>query len=445
MVSNTVNQQAGPYSSLGIDQLRIGVKLQAPIYDAESEKNLLLLASGKTITAGTIENLKKRGIRSVRVHERDLHNLRLAPGETQSSSQSALQENRIKRLQMASALSSAQKQASQETQRSFLSPWQIKTESFFHEVGPSPNSRYSSSLKHQYQEQFSVLTKATSDIYQQLLITKRISMPQVYDITNTAFSQMMQDMDLFVLEGISPIADGNYCRHDLQMSSLAMAIGTQLGLNRHNLIQLSIGCLLHDTGMRKISPTSLWSETSLSPIKNLELKKHPIITFDLLNKVHEVPTASKLIAYQIHERCDGSGYPRGQKSNQIHPLSKIAAVANEFIELVSSRPDREGLLPYEAAEKMVFDAFEGLFDPNAVRALLQSISLYPLGSIVELNNGQRGIVVRTNRSQYDKPIVELLGDDDSSELTNLMDYESLHVVRAVSLDEIQTPVYAVST
>lgn len=442
MVAKSVKKKDSPYSALGIDRLRTGVKLQAPIFDADSEKNLLLLASGKTITKGTIENLKKRGIRSVRVHERDLHNLTLAPGESQNPGSDSLQESRLKRLQLASAYAAAQKQAASQTQRTD-SPWQIQTSSFLHEIKPIPVSGHSLRMKNKYRKQFAVQTKITNDIYTQLLITKRISMPLIYDITNIAFSQMAQDMDLFVLEGITPIDNGNFCRHDLQMSSLAMAIGTQLGLSRHNLIQLSIGCLLHDTGMNKINCKVLMSEAPLSPIESLELKKHPIITFDLLSKVHEIPTISKLIAYQIHERCDGSGYPRGQKSNQIHPLAKIAAVADEFIELVSSRPNKEGLLPYQAAESLVYDASQDLFDRNAVRALLQSMSLYPLGSIVELNNGQRAIVVRTNRTHYDNPIVEILDEDGIPQLTNLLDYDDIHVVRAVSREELNSPVFAI--
>ncbi|WP_299466153.1 HD domain-containing phosphohydrolase [uncultured Gimesia sp.] len=419
----------------------MGVKLQAPIYDGDSEKNILLLASGKTITKGTIENLKRRGIRSVRVHERDLINLTLAPGESQNSQTNSAVENRRRKNQLQSAYAASQKQEADSKRTD--SPWQIQTSSFLHEIRPVQATSYSPAMKNQYREQFAVLTKITDDIYRQLLVTRRISMPQIYDITNISFSQMAQDMDLFVLEGITPIDDGNYCRHGLQMSSLAMAIGTQLGLSREKLIHLAIGCLLHDTGMNRIDSKALWSNEPLNPIQYVELKKHPIITFDLLSKVHEIPTISKIIAYQIHERCDGSGYPRGQKSNQIHPLSKIAAVADKFIDLVSTRPNKTGLLPYQAAEKLVYGAAQGKYDRNAVRALLQSISLYPVGSLVELNNGQLAIVIRTNRIHYDNPIVEVLEQNGMNHLTNLSDYEDVHVVRAVSKEELQAPSFAI--
>jgi len=441
MVAQSVKSKPSEYTSLNIDRLRMGVKLQAPIYDGDTEKNLLLLASGKTITKGTIENLKRRGIRSVRVHQRDLLNLTLAPGESQGAQSNSIEENRRRKIELESAYSASQKQGVS-LQRT-NSPWQIQTCSFLHEIRPVQATPYSLEMKNQYREQFAVLTKITDDLYKQLLVSRRISMPQIYDITNISFSQMAQDMDLFVLEGIAPINNVNFCRHGLQMSSLAMAIGTQLGLNRENLIYLSIGCLLHDTGMNRINSKALWSDKPLNPIQNVELKKHPIITYDLLNKINEIPMISKIVAYQIHERCDGSGYPRSQRSNQIHPLSKIAAVANEFLDLVSTRPNKMGLLPYQAAEKLVYGASQGKYDSNTVRALLQAISLYPLGSLVELNNGQLAIVIRTNRTHYDNPIVEILDEDGVNQLTNLLDYDDVHVVRAVSKEEVQAPLFAI--
>lgn len=435
MVAQSVKNKASQYTSLDIDRLRMGVKLQAPIFDADSENNILLLASGKTITKGTIENLKKRGIRSVRVHERDLQNLMLPPGESQNSEPKSNQNKRRQKIRLQSVQAASQKQE-MDTQRTD-SPWHIQTSSFLHEIKPVQNSSYSTEMKNQYREQFTALTKITGSVYKQLLSTKQISMRQIYDITNISFVQMAEDMDLFVLEGMTPIDVGNFCRHGLQMSSLAMAIGTQLGLSRENLIKLSIGCLLHDTGMGRVNSQALWKTKPLNPIEILELKKHPTITYDLLNQVTEVPTISKLIAYQIHERCDGSGYPRGQKGHQIHPLAKIASVADEFIELVSSRPNKVGLLPYQAAEKLVYEASLGKYDCNSVRALLQSISLYPVGSLVELNNGKQAIVIRTNRTYYDNPIVEILEQDGLHQLTNLLDYDDVHVVRAVSEQELQ--------
>lgn len=245
-------------------------------------------------------------------------------------------------------------------------------------------------------------------------------------------------MDLFVLEGISPVALGNFCRHGLQMSSLAMAMGTQLGLQREHLSQLGIGCLIHDTGMVKINTGDMVGHLPASPIDSLELKKHPVITYNLLSESNEFSMISRIVAYQVHERCDGSGYPRGQKNNQIHPLAKIAAVADEFLSLVSLAAANADVQPYLAVEQLIYGASRGVFDSGAVRALLQSISLYPVGSVVELNQGQLATVLRANRQQYDAPIVSVLHPDGRTQIFNLQEHDDLHVIRAIPHAELES-------
>lgn len=440
MVSKAADKKASPYTALAIDRLRIGVTLQSPIYDADSEKNLLLLARGKKITKASIESLKKRGIRSVRVHERDLSNLMLPAGESQQSE--GLSARRLKHRLNQLRLVTSRKQRGEPETRSSSSPWQIQTSSFLHQVSPVQTSDYSPEAQSKYHQQFEMLTKATSEIYRQLLVTNNISMSQIDNMTSVSLSQLSDDLDLFVLEGTTPVEDGNLCRHDLQMASLAMAMGTQLGLNREALSLLSTGCLLHDVGMQKIGSLTSLSHEPASPIERLELQKHPILTYDLLNQMHEIPMVSRMVAYQIHERCDGSGYPRGQQGTQIHPLAKIAAVADEYLSLISDHAGAPGLLPYQAAEKLIFDAAHGKHDVHAVRALLQSISLYPVGSLVELNNGQQARVIRSNRQYYDTPIVKLLAEEQGEQVVNLLVHDNLRVVRALSQDELPSASHA---
>ncbi|QDT90840.1 HD-GYP domain-containing protein [Gimesia algae] len=436
MVGRIIKQKSSPYTALNIDRLRMGVKLQAPIYDAETEKNILLLASGKSITKTTIQSLKKRGIRNVRVHDRDLSNLTLAPGESQSSGFTSSLQLRSQKLKNRAGDPSSNRQVA-DTERT-NSPWQIQSQSFLHEVTPPTATAYSPTLQKEYRKEFAVLTKLTDDIYRQILASSRISTSQIQSVTNSSFSQMRQDMDLFVLEGITPVALGNICRHGLQMSSLAMAMGTQLGLQREHLSQLCIGCLVHDTGMVKINTDGLVGHLPASPIDSLELRKHPVITYNLLSESNEFSMISRIVAYQVHERCDGSGYPRGQKQNQIHPFAKIAAVADEFISLVSLAAANAEIQPYLAVEQLIYGASRGIFDSGAVRALLQSISLYPVGSVVELNQGQLATVIRTNRLQYDAPVVSILQPCGSAQIFDLQEHADLRVIRSIPHAEIET-------
>src|SRR5208283_5410057 len=109
--------------------------------------------------------------------------------------------------------------------------------------------------------------------------------------------------------------------------------------------------------------------------------RHPVAVFDVLQHHWDhIPAAARMTAYQVHERCDGSGYPRGRTGGQITELSRVAAVADAFVALVSPRPYRPSMIPYYAMETMLKLVRRGLFDHRFVRALLETVSLFPLGS-----------------------------------------------------------------
>jgi HD-GYP domain-containing protein (c-di-GMP phosphodiesterase class II) len=141
-----------------------------------------------------------------------------------------------------------------------------------------------------------------------------------------------------------------------------------------------------------------------------------------------------MVAYQMHERCNGSGYPRGRTAAQIHPLAKIAAVADVFLALVSMRPHRAPVSPYRAIEMILYDTQRQLYDPYVVRALLGAISLFPLGSYVRLSDDRIAKVIRTNPRRYDRPIVEIEQDSRSTtppEVVDLALRPEVRVVRAL--------------
>lgn len=165
--------------------------------------------------------------------------------------------------------------------------------------------------------------------------------------------------------------------------------------------------MVHDAGMLHVDEKLYNSPDVLDPIAFLDITKHVVISTDLLfKKMERVPVGVRMVVYQMHERCDGSGYPRGWTAERIHPLAKISAVADAYVALVSPRPHRHAMLPYFAMEKMLEDVKTGLYDPTVVRALLHTISLFPIGSYCELNDGRVAKVFRSNGLAYDQPIVE---------------------------------------
>lgn len=246
------------------------------------------------------------------------------------------------------------------------------------------------------------------DLLETLSGHRDVELDELQKNTARTLDQAAEDLDLFVSLGINPGLNTSLFAHSTNVSVLAVAVGVRLGLDADALRDLGTGCLVQNAGMLLLDAGLYESPKILSDGEFVEIAKHPLISTDLLYRnMTEVPLGVRMIVYQIHERCNGSGYPRGMTGDKIHPLAKIAAVADAYVALVSPRPHRPALLPYHAMAKMLADVKAGLFDAPAVRALLNTVSLFPIGSYVELNNALVGKTIRANGAAYDRPIVEV--------------------------------------
>ena len=141
----------------------------------------------------------------------------------------------------------------------------------------------------------------------------------------------------------------------------------------------------------------------------------------MIKEIKELPQGSRMVAYQLHERWNGSGYPRKRQGKQIHLLARIAGIADEFVAKISPRPYRPAMLPHFAMLEMVRGARSGMFDPEVIRALLHTLSLFPIGSFIRLSDGRIGKVIRSNGDDYTNPVVEVRHPDESPDEAEIID------------------------
>jgi HD-GYP domain-containing protein (c-di-GMP phosphodiesterase class II) len=223
-----------------------------------------------------------------------------------------------------------------------------------------------------------------------------------------------------------------YC-HSLQVANLAMAVGVVLELDEQSLAEMGVGCMLHDLGMLKIAPDLLNCDRPLDLIEKLDITKHPAMTFDMIENICGIALGSRMVAYQMHERPDGSGYPRRRVASQIHPFSKIAMVCDCFVAMTSPRPHRAAIPPYCAMVELMEMGQLGKLDSSAVRGLLYTVSLFPLGSHVGLSDGRIAKVLRSNREQFTRPVVEAWNPaaPDERETVSLVDRDDLEILESL--------------
>ncbi len=258
-------------------------------------------------------------------------------------------------------------------------------------------------------------------------------LPVVEDVTRRSLAMAIQDLDIFVRLGIHA-PEGEYpVQHSLAVGMLAAAIGINLGWDANTVKDLGMGCIIHDLGMLRVSDKSFRVDRVLNDNQFEEISRHPFHTFELIeSNLESIPLVSRMVAFQIHERCNGNGYPRRRTRMNIHPAARVAAIADVYVALVSHREHRPALMPYYAMLHLLHGVKEGHFESNAVRALLETVSLFPIGSHLELSDGRIGTVLRSNQSHYDRPVVELWrkGElDASSEIVDLLNEPNLSIRR----------------
>ena len=418
------------FKMVPMSTLRVGVVLASPIFDQQNTK---LLASSIPITEALLDKLRRRGVHSVAVHESDL--ARLTAFQPQGTSISALPDRQNIRATIETSMS-RRLDALGEVELDLNACKQ--GEPFSASLQPRLPVSYNPDGMNDSLEHHQKSVARLDGMFDSLAAGQEVDLGMVESISTDTLFRATEDMDLFVCLGINPAGDSYPGRHSLHTAMLAMSIGANLGLDRQTLIELGLGCMIHDIGMLRIDEKVFQTKKVLGPDEFSEITKHPLRTFDLLERnLDQVPASSRMVAYQMHERCDGSGYPRGRGAKQIHPLAKIAGVADTYTALVSRRPHRPGMLPYQAMVKLLQDVGFGLYDATIVRALLNTVALFPIGSYVALSDGRVGKVIRSNNVSYDRPVLEVWKRADLDAAPVLIDlseevHKDLKVIRALS-------------
>ncbi|HBK69417.1 MAG TPA: hypothetical protein DEB05_02215 [Firmicutes bacterium] len=191
--------------------------------------------------------------------------------------------------------------------------------------------------------------------------------------------------------------DNYIYNHSINVCILSILMGRQLKLERDQLKELAIGAFLHDLGKVYLK-SSLKKLEELSTQDIAQIKQHTKKGFDILRTTPGFTIKIANIAYQHHEREDGSGYPLGLIGEDIPLYSKIVALADSYDAMVSKRIYRESLWNDQVLIELEKET-PRKYDPEVVSALRQSVAVYPIGSIVQLSDGQSAVVVEVSSSK----------------------------------------------
>ncbi len=198
-------------------------------------------------------------------------------------------------------------------------------------------------------------------------------------------------------------------QHSLGSSILAVSLGRQLGLSRHDLRSLAMGCMLMDVGKLRLPPELLQANRELSDQEVAEVAGHVGHGLEILDECGVINQDVIDIVANHHERFDGSGYPAALIGDKIPPFACIAGIVDTYDAVTSQRSYAEPMSPSEAI-KLLYGARDTEFQAELVEAFIQAVGIYPAGTLVELSSGEVGVVVAEYRTRRLRPKVLLLLD-----------------------------------
>ncbi len=259
--------------------------------------------------------------------------------------------------------------------------------------------------------------KLVKQVMESIRIGNSVETKEIYRRVNMIMDDLLNHKNVVVQLCDIRTVDNYTFAHSVNVCVLSIITGIAMGYSHHRLRDLGVGALLHDIGKIQISDSILNKPDVLNDDEYDEIKKHSDLGYALLCKIPDIVSDAEMVALTHHERYDGSGYPFGKKADEIHEFSRIVAIADVYDALTNDRVYKKKILPHQAMEYMMTMAGH-LFDPDMIREFIRYIAAYPLGYIVSLSTGERGIIIDSNQQFPTRPKVRILYDAQGKKHTS---------------------------
>ncbi len=199
------------------------------------------------------------------------------------------------------------------------------------------------------------------------------------------------------------------CLHCLNVCVLTVSFCHYLGYSKTDLETIGLGALLHDVGKALTPPELLNKPDALTPEELQVLRRHPEDGYRLMVSQTNLPEVSLSVIRHHHERINGQGYPKGLDSDELHVPILATAVCDVYDAITSDRSYSRAQ-PADRAVQMMQQQADRTFGGELMHNFVKCIGIYPVGSMVELNNGCIGLVVSAPENNRLKPRVLVVSD-----------------------------------
>lgn len=238
----------------------------------------------------------------------------------------------------------------------------------------------------------------------------RLDITPATDIVERIMTSLERNADaLLTLSRLRRVDSYTYM-HCVNVCVLTCLFARYLGQDSNRVFQAGLAGLFHDLGKAMVPPMILNAPRKLNHTERNVMNTHPSLGYDQLFRVPGVPETVLLAALHHHEKFDGSGYPQRLAGKDISQIGYMVAAADIYDALTSRRVYKEAMFPHRALGIMYNEMRGKELHAETLVRFVRMLGVYPVGSVVELEDGCRGVVIAGNEGQPLKPVVQVVRD-----------------------------------
>ncbi|UCD33374.1 MAG: HD-GYP domain-containing protein, partial [Desulfobacterales bacterium] len=230
------------------------------------------------------------------------------------------------------------------------------------------------------------------NVFKDVRIGRAIRSAEIKNSVEQITKSIVRNPDAMMLMTNMKAMDDYLVIHSLNVCILSLIFARFIGVDEKSMNELGTGALLHDVGEIRLPSELLNKPSELTPEEHATMQKHTEYGASILKSSDGIPESALDIAMHHHERIDRSGYPSKLSGQETSLYAKIVGIADVFDSLTSTTPFRSYISSTDALKSM-YDWRGTLFDENLVESFIKCMGVYPVGSTLELSNGEIGIVI----------------------------------------------------